>query len=165
LEFSAAAPPAPVVGILAAVDIPAAVDVIAATPIPMPRSEPQAPPAPPKKKHVDFAPGVPLDTETALISLLTIVLQNGECFDGEDAEQILSVVQKAQDVSRKQRMRQVSVARDTLCKHLASLIAQREKMLQDAMNKNLLRPDDVLFEFFVEKQAMLLKQLQTMQAM
>lgn len=131
----------------------------------MPRSEPQAPPAPPKKKHVDFAPGVPLDTETALISLLTIVLQNGECFDGEDAEQILSVVQKAQDVSRKQRMRQVSVARDTLCKHLASLIAQREKMLQDAMNKNLLRPDDVLFEFFVQKQAMLLKQLQTMQAM
>lgn len=117
-------------------------------------------PPPTKKKRVEFAPGVPLDMETAQISLLNIVLANGECFDGEDAEQVLGVVQQTQEASRKQRMR-----REPLCQHLASVVAQREKMLQDAMNKNLLRPDDVLFEFFVQKQAMLLKQLQTMQTM
>lgn len=117
--------------------------------------------AKPPKKRVEFAPSVPLELYKRRIALLSLLLDS-DSFDNEDADQVLALIKLHHARAREDRRRKIGRNLAAACADLERVVAEREDALQEAMNVSILTHEDELFNFFVQKQAVLVKQLKQM---
>jgi hypothetical protein len=131
-------------------------------PHPKPSSRKTAVQQPAKRRVVDFAVPEPIDRQEALARLCS-ALATRACFDAEDIGRVVADMQRltqARFNARTQHLEGMSLSarREEIARELQNTVTQREKVLQSAVENGLLDSKSALFEYFVMKQANMLRQ-------